>query len=263
LDWITKELTGIDKVRRNVMLLSALACLVAFFPVRSEEISLLGAKFASDVVAFALFHALMFYTATLAVRTFIFRQLTKHSIEDFSEEIEERIAASAQTEKTYWKTRIDDAAHEVRKQEAEIGDLDQQIVEAQSELAKAEKAARSSRRIGTAETARLAADVTLCSDQVEALKFERGRAEGGLQNLRVMAARVADSARSAANYRATRLSARGPTARGLAVYVILGEYVLPIVFGIASAALLRESQTFPLLWDVPLLREFIAQISET
>ena len=142
MEWITKELTSIEKVRRNVMLLAALACLVAFFPVRTDEISLLGAKFASDVLAFALFHALAFYTATLCVRALIFRQLTSQNIEDFSEEIEERIQASARTEKTYWKDQIDDAAHAVRKQEAEIAELDTQLVEAQSKLATIEEAAK-------------------------------------------------------------------------------------------------------------------------
>lgn len=264
MDWITRELTAVEKVRRNVMLLSALACLVAFFPVRADEVSLLGAKFESDVVAFALFHALMFYTATLCVRTLIFRQLTAHGIEDFSEEIEGKIEATARTENAHWKEQIDDAAHAVRKQEAEIAELDSQLAAAQSALLMAEDAAKKTKRLGTTETARLIADVTSCSDRVEACTFERERAEAGLQGLRILVHRVEDSARTAAAQRRMRLTARGPTAQMLAIYVFLGEYLLPIAFGIGAAVLLQRSQAFPMLWEISLITDFFsAQTSET
>ena len=256
MEWLTKELTAIEKVRRNVMLLSALALLVAFFPVRNSEISLLGAQFSSDVVAFALFHALLFYTATICVRTLIFRQLTNQHIEDFSEEIDERIEASARTEKAYWTEQIEDAAHSVRKQEALIVDLETQLLAAQAELAKAEEVARKPKRLGTAETARQAAEVVERTNIVETLKFERTTAEAGLQSVRVHALRVEDSVKAAAQQRASHLSARGPTARMLAVYVMVGEYLFPIAVGVAATALLLRSQSFPMFWEIPLLANF-------
>lgn len=101
MDWLTKELTAIEKIRRNVVLLATLSLLISFFPVETDQISLVGATFSSDVVGFGLFHALIFYSSVLGVRTFIqwrLHDISQRKLEDAIEASESDVQRKYESE---------------------------------------------------------------------------------------------------------------------------------------------------------------------
>lgn len=79
MEWLIQELTPIEKVRRNVILLATLACLASFFVIETDQMAFLGARLSSDVVMFGLFHALIFYTGVLLVRARFHERLVREA----------------------------------------------------------------------------------------------------------------------------------------------------------------------------------------
>lgn len=79
MEWLIQELTPIEKVRRNVILLATLAYLASFFVIETDQMAFLGARLSSDVVMFGLFHALVFYTGVLLVRARFHERLVREA----------------------------------------------------------------------------------------------------------------------------------------------------------------------------------------
>jgi hypothetical protein len=79
MEWLIQELTPIDKVRRNVILLATLAYLASFFVIETDRMAFLGAGFSSDAIMFGLFHALVFYTGVLLVRARFHERLVREA----------------------------------------------------------------------------------------------------------------------------------------------------------------------------------------
>ncbi len=79
MEWLIQELTPIEKVRRNVILLATLAYLASFFVIQTDQMAFLGARLSSDVVMFGLFHALVFYTGVLLVRARFHERLVREA----------------------------------------------------------------------------------------------------------------------------------------------------------------------------------------
>lgn len=97
MEWLTRELTPIEKVRRNVILLATLAALCSFFPIQTDQITFLGARFTSDVVAFGLFHALMFYVSVLSVRAYFHERIIRDAANADAFEHQSRISMAQNT----------------------------------------------------------------------------------------------------------------------------------------------------------------------
>lgn len=251
MDWLTRELTAIDKVRRNVVLLAALSTLLAFFPVRTDEISLLGARFTSDVVAFGLFHALVFYTLVLATRGWLHALAMNFERLNFDRQLDEQLAAlggEGDKAKAAHAAALRPAILEcevnleecVRRAETAASELD---------IVRMRAGARSGTPRPDAANAVAAAEHAL-----DAARAEVGREQTRLNVLmKAGDAEVADETRFVPLVRARRLSAQRPLVGVIAGYVIVGEYLFPVLFGAFMAFLLYRTQDFPMLWELQLL----------
>ncbi len=96
MEWLTRELTPIEKVRRNVILLAALAFLASFFVIETDQMTFLGAKFSSDVIMFGIFHALAFYTGVLGMRAYFHERLVREAADADNYERAQRLRLAEQ-----------------------------------------------------------------------------------------------------------------------------------------------------------------------
>lgn len=214
MEWLTKDLTDVAKVRRNVILLAALAALLAVFPVQTNEVSLLGARFTSEVVAFGIFHALIFYTFTLGVRTMLHVTLTSIDRRKFQQDVRSHLQAT-------------------------LGQNPDQTPSTTSYIA------------DIANTIYHYIDHT--RDQIDRLEKESGRPLPETHPLRKRLDRARiDLARRIADDQTRSVLASHWTVQVVSMYVFVGEYLFPILAGTVAAGLLYLSQDFPMLWQLNL-----------
>lgn len=267
MDWLTRELTAIEKVRRNVVLLAALSALLAFFPVQADQISILGARFTSDVVSFSIFHALVFYTMVLATRAFIHGRIANFERTQFEDDLEkqldglttpqqsrsELLAAISKTEADERDLRakrdldrIERLAELNKSHEAWLsrrGELEHQMME--DDLSEHEKSRALEEK---ARCVSKALQVEQETAQYRALIDAEDRAPCASDQLKLnLAARDFKTKR-----RSQAIAQQAPFSAFVSTYVIVGEYLFPIAFGVVSAYLLVATQTFPMLWELSL-----------
>lgn len=246
MDWLTSELTAIEKVRRNVVLLSALAGLLAFFPVRTDEISFFGARFTSDVVAFGIFHALMFYTIVLGVRAFIHRRLAFFDSDVFQSQLQAKLEETSFKIETAQTKRAQ--AHEQRRTLATI--VTQQMDERIPTLKRRLLELREILNKSTSDDER-AGDRFL---EAVDLKAELQECEARLAQGRATLSEPLgeDAETSDLNKQLFRYRKQGPFVAFVGIFITIGEYAFPCVLGLVAAFAVLATQDFPMLWELKL-----------
>lgn len=267
MEWLTREFTAIEKVRRNVVLLGALAYLLAFFPVASDKISLLGAEFASEVLAFAIFHGLIFYTLTLCVRSIINISLTQFERVQFEHDMEKRLD---DLDKQQPRRTADELESAIQSMEAEESAAqDQRALERRARDAAWEKMReelqerRRTLEAGIAEglmgdfrAAQAREEIAQCSareakilEQLAQFRlqasYEDARPRPSTRQRRLLA-----ELEQRRQQRRETMAQQAPFANLIYGYVFLGEYLFPIGFGLLAANLLYQSQDITMLGEL-------------
>lgn len=85
MKWLIDQLTPIGRIRRNVVLLGALAVVLSYFSVQTSDVAFLGARFSNDTLYFALFHLLSFYVAVLAYRLAVHAYIGSMDLRSFAD----------------------------------------------------------------------------------------------------------------------------------------------------------------------------------
>lgn len=248
MDWLKSELTDIAKIRRYVILFGSLSCLLAFFPVSPDEVSILGAKFHGNVLAFALFHSLAFYTLVLAVRAIIHRGLNNMErfrfeadllvqIESSKDHLQSRTKELLTVQRNRLDRRQDDYAKLLDRHEKFLAQqrLNQTI--ADSENASPEERERALERLR-----QLAAQIA--SNDKDLSRVKQLVADAELQT-GLTDPKVAHIERQLRD-----LTGQEKFIQHVSRFILVGEYVFPVCFGIFSAGLLVTSQSFPMLWEL-------------
>ena len=237
-DVILNSITPTEKVRRNVVLLSGLSFLLLHFAIETDGVTFLGARMPREVLYFAIFHALLFYVCALSFH-FLLRGLDL-------------------------MRRVNDAASERAEILAGLEDTDPRMQHRMQDLL---ERARSSLPLLRHERDHKQAEV----NRLEAVlaRMQPGETEYGLKESELAQARrncaqlesrledessvingtanIKHKARAALIEEAKRTS-RPP---GLAIfYVLLGEWFLPLIFGVVCLSQLAASDTFTPFWQV-------------
>jgi hypothetical protein len=240
VEWLTKELTPIEKVRRNVILLGALAGLLAFFPVQTEEVNLFGARFTSDVVAFGIFHALATYTLVLSVRGVVQARAMDLERATYEAELEaqEQVAL----------LKIDELRAKAKHAEDARMKMSRDAVEAAMVELDSARARRETALSDPGSGADKAREIAIVDRRIE-------HAEHRLREAQAQASSAVGEAFRAPpdlTRRAAKIRARLPFSKSLSWLILVGEYVAPVVFGALAAGLLFRTQDFPMLWELAL-----------
>jgi hypothetical protein len=269
MEWLTRELTSIEKVRRNVILLAALACLLSIFPVETDQFSFLGARFTSEVVTFAVFHTLAFYTATLTVRSFIHSTIIDFEKNHFEHEIDKRLEdiSAQQPRRTVeeLKTAVEEmeaTETAARNQRAiERGERDAAWLKMLEDLAARRRNLEEEIAEGIWPQLRAAQareEISQCllneakiREQVSLFRmqaaYEDARPKPSAKQRRLLA----ELERKAERHR-TVLAQQGPFAGLVNFYVYVGEYLFPIAFGVLGAVLLLTTHDVAMVWELQL-----------
>lgn len=248
MEFLTRELTSIEKVRRNVILLAALAALLALFPVRTDEVTFFGAKFTSGVVAFGVFHALLFYTLVMASRALLQQGVVSFDGEAFDSQIEANIAAE--------QVRVAALRSETEQQRGDaVGQIEERIRRITHELDRVKTAQNTTGSVTIDERARAGWRAIGLGDSSARIRRLEAQRTAAINEQERLEAQIADEVGSRPHYRESRLRWHRTFARLLAVYVFVGEYLFPIVVGAAGCAMLLLSQQFPMVWQLSLRQQ--------
>jgi hypothetical protein len=242
---------------------------LAFFPVRTEEFSLLGAKFTNDVVAFALFHALSFYTLVLLVRGFIHSRLIAFERTHFEREVERMLdGINEQPHRLR-----DELRATVQEMEAAESATDAERVKESAEresllrenlektLAARDEIERQTRNIDVHPEGQvwlrtqLQTQVSRARIAEHELLLHRARVQHERNRPRRSSSlrRSLEDLELKAKRRVATVAAQAPFAAFLGGYVFVGEFLFPVGFGALAAFWLLRTQQFPMLWDLTLL----------
>jgi hypothetical protein len=238
-DAVLNSLTPTEKVRRNVVLLSGLSFLLLNFAINTEGVTFLGARLPREVLYFAIFHALVFYVSALVFHG-VFRGLDlAKKISDAAaeraeilsglEEIDPRVqrrmidlVEGAKSSLTLLRHERDNAKNDIARLEGVL----QRMNPAHPDFDQKERYLREAQRQYASLEARLA-DQTAVADGT---------------------ANVTHKARSSLVEEAKR-TGKPPSLAVL--YVFVGEWLLPIAFGVICASQMEATGIFTPVWLIP------------
>jgi len=261
MNWLTSQLTGIEKVRRNVMLFAAFSILLALFPIGTSHVSIFGAPFSSDVIVFGLFYGLSFYTISMMARAWLHFQA--NPLEDAL------FAASVERELADVRAKAFELRENAIKQRrAQLERVQDRIRLFATDARKAEEQLQRFRELSALTDRPLSFDETAVdrekwvrsvevgiTTQQAALERNRERlneavkAKGSLDALPEIDPESEAAARQL-DLRAAGLSSRSTVVERTNLFIFAGEYALPIVGGLVGCALLLLTHDFPMPWEI-------------
>ncbi|WP_395646086.1 hypothetical protein [Terricaulis sp.] len=234
---VLSSLTPTEKVRRIVMLLAGVSFLLLNFEIDTNGVTFLGARIPREVLYFAIFHALVFYVVALTFHGILRGADLSQRINDAAAE-RAQILAGLEDSDPRVQSRIVDLVEGARASLAGLRHRrDAQVAEARrleavlrtmhpmtSEYRTRELDFQQAQRFCTQLESELAEQTAIAEGTTNILH----RAKSSLQN-------------------EARRTGRPP---GLAIfYVLTGEWLLPIAFGVICAAQLAGTHYFTPVWQ--------------